>query len=341
MPNNKRSRSKKFFKSLFIKGLYFSGMLKRRSHVPILYYHSIDETNSLLSISESDFYWQMSYLKDEGFKAVSLRSLFEEYIKKNRDVDRIVVLNLDDGFQNNFLKALPILLKFGHSATIFLTTDYIGGTATWIKRDLAKVITNFSDAGLLEPANISKLNINFGRLRSMYPFLAGLSDEELREEVYRLSLMADLPLMSWEEVKEMSSFGVDFGAHSCSHPHFSKLELGEIREEVFGSKVAIESKIGRKVQFFCYPYGGVDSRTRKVLQEAEFCGACTSVSGVFDPGSGPYSMSRFYCGGFACSASDIKLYLSGLCNTYFSVRQAKKYVENSLSRRFKKNSNGM
>jgi len=277
----------------------------------------------------------MSYLKNESFKVISLKSLFENYLRKNRRVERIVVLTLDDGFQNIFHKAFPILLKFGFSSTVFLITDYISGTAAWIKKDLAKVITNFSDFSLLDSGNISNLDINFSHFRSMYPFLSSLNNEEVKAELYKLNLVANFPLMSWEEVKEMSSYGIDFGAHSCSHPHLNELGLKEIREEVSKSKAVIGSKIGREIQFFCYPYGGkVNSCIKKVVEETGFHGACSTSPGVFYASSDPYCISRFYCGGLNNNSSVLKLYLSGLSHIYFSVQQAtNKYFKGILNKK--------
>lgn len=54
------------------------------------------------------------------------QSLFEKQLNYLRKKNKDVVITFDDGFQNFFTLARPILKKYIYTATIFLVTDKIG-----------------------------------------------------------------------------------------------------------------------------------------------------------------------------------------------------------------------
>jgi peptidoglycan/xylan/chitin deacetylase (PgdA/CDA1 family) len=94
--------------------------------IPILAYHKIDEavpTRHWIAIR--DFDAQMSTLRTNGFEAVTLEDIWQ-YTQGNRDLpEKPISLTFDDGYQNFYTKAYPILRKYGFVATAFLPTDYI------------------------------------------------------------------------------------------------------------------------------------------------------------------------------------------------------------------------
>jgi peptidoglycan/xylan/chitin deacetylase (PgdA/CDA1 family) len=93
-----------------------------------------------------------------------------------------------------------------------------------------------------------------------------LSPEERRELVSALPglLKAQMPEqappeyrpLSWDAVRALAASGVEFGAHTRTHPILSALtDPEELREEIAGSKARIESELDRPVPHFCYPNG--------------------------------------------------------------------------------------
>ncbi|MCM8821132.1 MAG: polysaccharide deacetylase family protein, partial [Candidatus Omnitrophica bacterium] len=76
-------------------------------------------------------------------------------------------------------------------------------------------------------------------------------------------------LLNWQEVQEMSEQGIIFGSHSLSHPHLSLLDDKKLWEEVSLSKKIIEDKTGKKILYFCYPYGDFSER---VIEKVKLAG---------------------------------------------------------------------
>jgi peptidoglycan/xylan/chitin deacetylase (PgdA/CDA1 family) len=107
----------------------------------------------------------------------------------------------------------------------------------------------------------------------------------------QLSNIPRMPLLSWDQIQEMDEHGIEFGAHTASHPKLDELKPDEIKEEIRGSKELIEKRLGHKITSFAYPYGRFNG-TVKGIVEGEFLGACSTIVGFVNPSSDPYVIER-------------------------------------------------
>jgi len=69
---------------------------------------------------------QLSGLLKRGFQAWPLRKVLEYRRRRLALPRRVFVVTFDDGYENNFTQALPILSDLKVPATIFLATAYLG-----------------------------------------------------------------------------------------------------------------------------------------------------------------------------------------------------------------------
>lgn len=92
----------------------------------ILTYHSIDDSGSPVSISESVFRDHLAGLVDAGVRTVGLRTLLE--LPPETDA---AALTFDDGFDSFGRLAWPLLEERGIPATLFVVTDRVGGNNRW------------------------------------------------------------------------------------------------------------------------------------------------------------------------------------------------------------------
>lgn len=101
------------------------------------------------------------------------------------------------------------------------------------------------------------------------------------------------PLLTWEEITELDSGGtLSFGAHSITHPNLRALRDEAARREIVGSKLALEERLGREVEAFCYPAGLFSDRERSYVAEAGFRLAVSCEPGVNRPGGDPLALRR-------------------------------------------------
>lgn len=90
----------------------------------------------------------------------------------------------------------------------------------------------------------------------------------------------DFSLLSWQDVDEMSQWGFDFQPHSLTHACLPELSSKDMAREILESRSAIEEKIDKSADIFCYPYGKFDRNVISLLKSTGFRGAVTVRFGV-------------------------------------------------------------
>lgn len=82
------------------------------------------------------------------------------------------------------------------------------------------------------------------------------------------------PLLTWNQIVEISNSGIECGAHTHSHPKLDTLPLVMARNEIRRSKDLLEQYLGQQVTSFAYPYSYHTSGVRRLVKEAGFTSAC-------------------------------------------------------------------
>lgn len=98
---------------------YDTKILGKLSGTYILCYHSVSHSNWRFSTSPTDFESHLVALK-KNFSVVPLQEIFQQ---KNVPALPLVAITFDDGYQDNFLQAAPILEKYTFPATLFTISD--------------------------------------------------------------------------------------------------------------------------------------------------------------------------------------------------------------------------
>lgn len=103
--------------------------------VPILNYHRVDnKSEDRLTLTVADFDAQMAYLHSRGYRTIKPDQLLDYLQGAGPLPDKAVVITFDDGYEDNYTNAWPILQKYNYTAAVFLITDKIGadsGYMTW------------------------------------------------------------------------------------------------------------------------------------------------------------------------------------------------------------------
>jgi peptidoglycan/xylan/chitin deacetylase (PgdA/CDA1 family) len=103
--------------------------------VPVLSYHRFSKTEQdSMTVTEMAFEKQMRFLKENGYRVITLEEFFDFLDFKRQIPRKSVVITIDDGWRSVHDIALPILKKYGYPATLFVYTDLImrsNMTLTW------------------------------------------------------------------------------------------------------------------------------------------------------------------------------------------------------------------
>jgi len=156
---------------LVIGSIGYTFWLRDRYVVPILMYHHVGIPSGkwrLNDVSEKSFDYQMNFMKRHGFQVISFDALIEGLKEGEQFARNTVVLQFDDGYEDNYKYAFPILKKYEFPAIIFLVSDKVDAPdfLTW---DQIK--------------EMEKSNISFGAHTRHHAYLPGLSLAEAQDEI--------------------------------------------------------------------------------------------------------------------------------------------------------------
>jgi peptidoglycan/xylan/chitin deacetylase (PgdA/CDA1 family) len=96
-----------------------------------LTFHSIDSSGSVISISPARFERILRTLKQKGYRTLFFDEVFNWLKGKQVLSAPSVVLTFDDGYENLYGQAFPLLQELGFRATVFLTTGFCGKFNNW------------------------------------------------------------------------------------------------------------------------------------------------------------------------------------------------------------------
>jgi peptidoglycan/xylan/chitin deacetylase (PgdA/CDA1 family) len=213
---------------------------KRR--VVILNYHSVNPEHKY-SVRPVDFEEQIKYLTTE-LRVVSLSELFGRFVDSDFDEQDYAAITFDDGYEDNYTYAFPIMEDYGVKAALFVVSGFING-----------------DFDITE---------NFDEYKGSAP-------------------------LSWGQINEMISNGVEIGSHSHTHRNLAKIGKEELEEEINSSKEMIEKHTGREVSGFAYPWGQANYFNGKTIQSVKDAGykyACSTMHGGVSDRSEAFVLPR-------------------------------------------------
>lgn len=104
-----------------------------------------------------------------------------------------------------------------------------------------------------------------------------------------------LPVMSWEDVRQLAANGFEIGSHTVNHARLSRCSIKELRHELADSKAQLEQQLGSRVDFFSFPFGLRSDFSDEALTEIKRAGYSCNFSafgGVNPPGSDCFAIKR-------------------------------------------------
>jgi len=105
--------------------LLFSLSYTSQAAIILQYHHVSTTTPASTSLSPDEFRRQLNYLKDNNYQVIGLDQLITQLQQGQQPADNAVVITFDDGYDNIYLQAHPILQEFGYPYTVFLSPALI------------------------------------------------------------------------------------------------------------------------------------------------------------------------------------------------------------------------
>lgn len=98
--------------------------------------------------------------------------------------------------------------------------------------------------------------------------------------------------LNWDQVKEMSVAGMDFQGHTITHPHLPQLSPDSAMREIADAKKTLESRLGKSIVTFAYPFGEYNSVVLELVKRAGFDSAVTIDPGYRQRADKIYQLQR-------------------------------------------------
>lgn len=298
-----------FCLTLFIRGNNF---LIKKGRLIILTYHRVNDEDFdplEMNIRIEDFERQMRYLKN-NFNIISL----EKAVKSLREGIEIpqasIVVTFDDGYEDNYTNAFPILRKYNIPATIFLSVSSIEKRKLlWFDLIIWAIKTTNKKEVDLRNLNLPtyRLETIFNKklaIKKIIEYCKHISKIELNifiEEILTLleidreQLESNCPMLDWEEINKMRNENIIFGNHGFDHSILTNLTQAELEIELRLSNETLAKKLGSSSTFFSYPNGSIEDFNQVVkdmLIGYGYQASLSLINGVNESSFDLYALKR-------------------------------------------------
>jgi peptidoglycan/xylan/chitin deacetylase (PgdA/CDA1 family) len=274
----------------------------------ILCYHRVnDDQDPFFPATPIELFEREMEFVARHYKVVSLDRLMDHLDGSHPDT--LLSITFDDGYQDNFNHAFPILQRYGLPATIFLTTGSVDSREPlWFEqlslalkktaREQLEVETDpplcfrlSTEAERLECNSRAQDWLrelpNTERLQTLDRILRALGVDDARERHGKM--------LTWDQIRHMQARGIDFGGHTVTHPFLSRTTEEEACREVAGCKARIEEELQQPVRYFAYPNGheaDVSKSNRDAVRRAGYRAAVTTTWGMNDSSTDRMELRR-------------------------------------------------
>ncbi len=257
--------------------LYYAGLSRiliwRNRRVPkVVLYHACAETESDFirglnsNTTPEQFALHLDYLC-ENYQVIPL-----EQLETGRFPERAVVITFDDGYRTVYQHAFPQLRVRQLPATIYVVTRTVDNeqlvwvnALTWLLHRHRDVCVPLSYSLLGVPRDLQSPGEILAHVQAHY---SDAATKHALQAMFQAAAVDPAELarqaalyISWQEVREMSAAGVQFGSHTAQHPNLSCLADADQRGELDEALHALLAVGG--VPSLAYPFGEFNAASRR------------------------------------------------------------------------------
>lgn len=262
-----------------------------------------------------DFHANIKGLSEAGV-ALTLDEVLEHCWTNTPFPAKSYAITFDDGFENNYSVAAPVLDEFKIPACFYITTGFVQDNAmSWIDR-IEFLIEKLNQTSVRLPwetearyleGRASKISLLAEVRRhvkseasfKVNDFISELYNQAGVDEVFASNHPLDLK-MSWQQVREISTHErFTVGGHTHTHAIMSFLNAEELLFEVDTSLDLLSKNAGVGSRHYSYPEGLRHCYNQEVIDLLKARGVECSPSaedGLVKPGDDPFHFSRILVG---------------------------------------------
>ena len=300
MINSNLKYSKKDFYKIFL----FHGVIKKNKYIVRNY------TNK--HILEKNFINKIKFFK-KNYNILSLEEIFFNIKNKISLPSNTCAITFDDGFENNYSVAVPILEKFKIPTTFYFSTDFINNNSmSWIDK-IEYAFEKTKKSTIILPWNLKILDINSKKKKLLIldeirkvlkqqnknliieKFISNIFLQLRVKKINSLNNEIDKKI-SWSKVKKLISSNLfTIGGHSHRHISLTSVPLLEAKIEIDTSIKLFKRNIGINLEHYSYPEGqkkDFNIEIKKYLKKTGIKICPTAISGFNNIKSDLFNLKR-------------------------------------------------
>ncbi len=209
------------------------------------------------------------------FQFVSLDEIGERLLSGRPFTRPVAAITFDDGYEDVYENAFPVLTRKGIPAAMFVVTDLVGQPFWQIHDKLyhlvAKAFATWHNprhelCGLLAELGLPAQELTRGAatrspLLAVSSLLPGLSQSDVFRVMAGLEASVgngfhNVPkTVTWDSLRDMRRGGFTIGSHTRTHVTLPMETRQTMDRELTGSKAELEQYLGEPIDHFAYPGG--------------------------------------------------------------------------------------
>ncbi|TGN41521.1 polysaccharide deacetylase family protein [Marinobacter confluentis] len=271
-------------------------------HPRMLMYHRFTTPESdsrVLGVSAERFEEQVAYIA-RHHNPITVTEMIRGCFEGEKLPRHAIAITVDDGYEDFYRIAWPILRRYKVPATFYVTTGFVDGRL-WLWPDqLSWILDNARASGIslrpfvndgesvVPPSTNEEKQSLFSRLVG---YLLHIPDEKKHAFLRAIAAQWEIHVpesapdwaspVTWAQLAEMQTEGLEVGGHTVTHPSLSQVGLGQARNEIFGARDALVANLGDRPRSFCYPNGTQEDFVAEqvpIIRQANFTGAVVAFA---------------------------------------------------------------
>ena len=306
------NRLKSIIKSLFAGIFYFGGLFHLFKFInnasgrrlTILAYHRVtnDDISNIntslpsLFVTKDSFSQQLEFIK-KYYNIINFKELKKRIAENDVPPDSLII-TFDDGYEDNYQVAYPIMERENITAVMFLAVSkisqnkvlpywwdrmyyylsqykrwYVQGLSPDLDQEIQSLLKQFekNSSSLLSSLNqqdTRKINCLLDSMQAKYK----ISHDDLN---------GANTILQWDQVQRMKKY-MEFGSHTCSHDNLIHLKQDQLNDEIEESLKILTAKTQDDGAAFSYPAGNYNDLIKHRVAEAGYDFAVTTDTGIND-----------------------------------------------------------
>ncbi len=276
----------------------------RRGHTVVVMMHRFANDDSSHGHNLTGLRVLLQYLRSCDVRLESIDTFMSRSVAETGEADRsarpAVVFTVDDGYAD-FGVAQPVFAEFDCPVTVFVAPEVVDGRHVfwWDQVRWLMQRTRQPQLSLHMPGGISHtVRWHDGASRDaarvdIEERLKLLSTDDMVETLKQFSVEAHVPLLNdqpagsavltWDQMRSLELRGVQFGAHTMTHPVLARCDDRKASWEITASLARLRSELQNPSHVFCYPNGRAcdfGEREVRTVANSGVLGAVSAEPGI-------------------------------------------------------------